>query len=624
MNKFRPGTISRVDPRDDGFIRTSNVTKFLASCSAQYVPFEDLFHRDDLIESTPESLARVARTVMSLVKVMETPAADRSKFLTGQSKTVGASETCSGPYGYGKSSRAASSVPNLSAAQLQRTASPTSKGRKRWTPPSPTLPTVRSVSPSELGSVTSNSSKTSPNANTKGGQVTPIRAKDISPPTLAPKSSSQTQSKTITTDGDPSSSLPQEFSWLDSTSVSIGEQSVLSSIVRQSVASSDITDTTRYSSLLDHRSNNDNKFGTIRTVTTEATSFTPSDIPSYTRTEASFVASSLSDEMVRKRGVRERKPSEAAMVDLSRVTEERPEDIPSHQGSKAGRTVGNGLGRDMSRYKPESPERLHLGKGKWPDDFLDVFQGPNRTQPIPIKPASPDREASSIRHSPISISPARKLAYIGASRRNDSLDSIPQIPLRPTHRARHSVEPVLIPKETILRRDVNPDGVVPVGPRIVLRRQSTKTGAQRTGTYLPRSNLDSLSNEEVEPLVPFPRTASGENSPVPSSDGAPRTDNFGNDRPRQLRGRFQSEIEGMSARRRARPNSYDDMPNKPRQMRFESMINLGVVTSNASASDLLSRDSIGSAVRRTLIVREEGKPPTHFVSCFASVTLCDT
>jgi hypothetical protein len=66
---------------------------------------------------------------------------------------------------------------------------------------------------------------------------------------------------------------------------------------------------------------------------------------------------------------------------------------------------------------------------------------------------------------------------------------------------------------------------------------------------------------------------------------------------------------------RARPSSYDELGNKPRRTRFESMVNLGVGSSNASASDLLSRDSLdGSAVRQALIVQEEGKPPTHFVS----------
>ena len=53
------------------------------------------------------------------------------------------------------------------------------------------------------------------------------------------------------------------------------------------------------------------------------------------------------------------------------------------------------------------------------------------------------------------------------------------------------------------------------------------------------------------------------------------------------------------------------------------MVNLGVVTSNASASDILTRDPYeGSAVRQTLIVKEDGKPPTQFVCipklCFSS------
>ena len=32
MNKLRPGSIARIDPREDGKLRTSNVTKFLDSC----------------------------------------------------------------------------------------------------------------------------------------------------------------------------------------------------------------------------------------------------------------------------------------------------------------------------------------------------------------------------------------------------------------------------------------------------------------------------------------------------------------------------------------------------------------------------------------------------------------
>jgi hypothetical protein len=48
------------------------------------------------------------------------------------------------------------------------------------------------------------------------------------------------------------------------------------------------------------------------------------------------------------------------------------------------------------------------------------------------------------------------------------------------------------------------------------------------------------------------------------------------------------------------------------------MMNLGVASGNTSASDLLTRDSFdGSLVRQNLTIREEGKPPTHFVSAKA-------
>jgi hypothetical protein len=83
MNRLRPGSIARIDPREDGKLRTSNVTKFLASCSANGLPPEDLFLRDDLIEGTSDCLARVAKTIITLVKWAETPVPTHSRFLRG-------------------------------------------------------------------------------------------------------------------------------------------------------------------------------------------------------------------------------------------------------------------------------------------------------------------------------------------------------------------------------------------------------------------------------------------------------------------------------------------------------------------------------------------------------------
>ena len=127
--------------------------------------------------------------------------------------------------------------------------------------------------------------------------------------------------------------------------------------------------------------------------------------------------------------------------------------------------------------------------------------------------------------------------------------------------------------------------------------------------------------------VPFPSgRASGEISSTPpqqvhfppdlkTSKGSGGSGS--EERPRLPRGRFQSEIDGASARRKPRPQSYDDAGAKPRRSRFESMVNLGVGSSTASASDLMPR-SEGSAVRQTLIVKEDGKPPTQFVSIIYS------
>jgi hypothetical protein len=73
MNKLRPGSIEWIDPREDGVLRTSNVTKFLEACFARELPTEDVFLHDDLINATTDALARVATTITTLVKWAEAP-----------------------------------------------------------------------------------------------------------------------------------------------------------------------------------------------------------------------------------------------------------------------------------------------------------------------------------------------------------------------------------------------------------------------------------------------------------------------------------------------------------------------------------------------------------------------
>jgi len=419
---------------------------------------------------------------------------------------------------------------------------------------------------------------------------------------------------------------------------------------RQSVASTapsdaDTTVTTAISSILDggrSSSGGGGMFGTIRTMTTDLTS----EAPSMSRTEGSFLA----EEMARKRSIEnglgngngnasgwDRKLS---VLDLSRVAEERETDESVSSKGHNGKDRARGRAAEKEKEKPAaSSPAVHLRKGKWPDDFMDVFQNSSQAQPIPSKHSSidylDDRD-SSRQSTPISISPPRKLAIVG-HRRSDGENSSGgaagpaisgsptsglQFPRRPTHRPRHTIDtPVLLPKESLLRREASPDGSTSSSARVMLRRHSTKpnlVGVGRPHGYgrTSSSNLDeapptptSDSASDRPAMVPFPRSASGEHgSPSPRSSG-------GEGMPR-LRGRFQSEVDGASSRRRARPSSYDELGAKPPRSRIESMVNLGVASSGAtSASDLLSRDSVdGSVVRMRLVVREDGKPPTHFVS----------
>ncbi|KAI0350710.1 Pkinase-domain-containing protein [Trametes cingulata] len=621
LNKLFPNTIARVDRREDGFVRTSNVTKFLAACSSIGLTSEKLFHRDDLIEATSESLARVAKTVIALSQLAEFPPPQQSKVIHGGSRP--------GMSPYGQNARAAASTPNLSMSQLQRSTSPVGpsspNGRRRWSPHQH-LPTVRSDSPNE----DSSDGKTVNNDDVFGSKPnTPVPSsvdRDEVPPIITPPPRSPLRARPVV----------ERVSIADSTRASVGDSLIGSlaesmevpAAMRQSQASSNMTDTTAFSSLLEPprspTSSNNNKFGTIRTVTTEATSLAPSESPSITRTEGSSLAPSFKEEARKRssdapqRPPRERRPSETAIVDLSRVVEESEDGLASTRGAKS----------KADKQEPErarsplrgNPIPIKLGKGKWPDDFigLDTYQAPKSSI------LDDDDSLSASVHTPLSVSPPRSKLVLASRSPNESVESLPQFSRRPTHRARHSVDtPGLLPKDALLRRDSSPDAGASPSRRVVLRRSSSKAAGNRNGVYIPRKE-GSASPDDSDAAVPFPRSVSGEHSTPPqggfafpsaSPDGS-KTDLSTaqpGERPRLPRGRFQSEIDAASSRRKPRPNSYDEYGAKPRRSRFESMVNLGVASSNASASDLMSRDSYdGSAVRQTLIVREDGKAPTQF------------
>jgi hypothetical protein len=590
MNKLRSSSVVKPDPRQDGIINTSNITKFLASCASFGLASEDLFQLDDLIESSSESLSRVAHTVVTLFRFVSLPTPDRSKILTGQNTRTGV---------YSGTSRAAASTPNLPSS------SPSSPVRKRWSPSG--LPTVVSDTPSESSSIDTSGREELDRGDVfdshASRHVKPIGI--MTPPPRSPLRSRPRRSEDQDLDGllstsfssSNSPSSPIRASVADST-ISNAATSIRDSVgdsYRVSVASTAITESTTYSSLLEPTrkrtasGSGNNKFGTIRTMTTDATS----EYPSFSRTEGSSIAASLNDELGQLRTTeyaspkRERRLSETA-PDLTRVVEE---------------VEDNGASTRGHRFRPsaraEKPPAIFLGKGKWPDDFIDATKG---SRPIPIPNAHPSEPSDSSSSTPpsssVTANPPRKLAIISAARRSENGEAAVPLPRRPSHRTRHSGDMTsssLLPKESVLGRDASPDGFS--GPKVILRRHSTKQG---TRTGFTRNNSREGNGESP---VPFP-----------VADGAPASPVFLEDanaeRPRLIRGRFKSEVDGESTRRKPRPSSYDDPGARPTRSRIESMVNLGVSTSNEKASDILSTDS--NVVRKTLIVREEGKLSTHY------------
>ncbi|KAG6854033.1 hypothetical protein C0991_011238 [Blastosporella zonata] len=610
MNKLRSASIVKPDARDDGVVRMSNITKFLAACSSYGLPEEDIFLHDDLIEATGESLARVARTIIALVKFVDAPVVEKSRIIHGQRKKLPPISIPSYQQ-EGTLSRASASTPNL--LHRSTSSSPTSPVKKRHSPSDISNDkTVRGASPAEIRNsqaVKATAEKQSHHPPVSPPPRSPLRAKS---------NKTQRNEETELTAWAKAAASPPRTSRTDSTRPSTGDASIAEPYdPRQSIASSAMTETTAttdISSILDfaRSSSSNNKYGTIRTITTDLTS----EAPSMTRTEGSAIA----EELTRKKSGdsatkyhRDRKSSEVPLVDLSRVIEEGDE---SASTSSRGNRKLKAAEHLKAIAKPEKAPALHLHKGKWPDDFMNAFQAHSPVRAITPKSPAPDQEGSPKR-TPISISPPRKLAVVSAAQRIESVDTLPQFPRRPTHRARQSVDaPILMPKETIFGRDSSPDGIAPGSSKVMLRRHSTKPGApglQKNGVHFLPQNRESRGSNSP---VPFPRTTSIEHSGSPSPVNSPSNVE---EKPHIPRGRFQSDINDSSSRRRARPDSHDELGVKPMRSRIESMVNLGADSANASASDLLLRDSVdGSMVRKTLILREEGKPATHFVSSHGS------
>ena len=512
------------------------------------------------------------------------------------------------PYGTARSKGASVSTPNLAIATTQWTNVPLSPSptKKRWALVSP-LPTVRSDSPDEAQSKVS-----------KASGLTPHPARDQRSLTSAQMEGSAIVSDSEEDDErffDASASMgprtpvsPQhpQASALDRPAASAAGLPTLAPSGRVSIASG-VTHTTAHSSLLatgrmsmpEERASN--TFGTMRTVTTVATTIPPSEVNSVSYPDSGR------DVLSRQRSLdgysggtrpllstQERRPSETVPVDLSRVVEESDE-------------VG-GLMRRESERKPvkSRPQPIQLKKGKWPEDFLDLMNAPSPTRPIPIKRATMDDVSPLPSSSPRKVSPLSNVLHTAAGGSSESLSQL--APRRPSTRPRHSLDaPSGLAREIGFGRESSPgpDGILSTS-RLVPRRASTKVNpANRNGMYVPRSGSASPSPDGLA-RVPFPRSVSGDHT----GPGPVDTSFIGNPN-RISRGRFNSEVES-GTRRKPRPSSFDELGAKPSRSRIESMISLGAVSSNFSASDL--RSSVdGSFVRKTLIVKEDGKSATHYV-----------
>ncbi|EJD47951.1 hypothetical protein AURDEDRAFT_102129, partial [Auricularia subglabra TFB-10046 SS5] len=674
INKFQPGMIARADAHEDGFVKTSNVTKFLSAATSFGVPPAELFGRDDLLEGSAETLAHVAQTIVSLCKLAEQPRqqrVSRSPYMgtagSASQPSLPASASLSTP---NLVSRRPSSPPNVVAGK-PTAASPSAAQKKRWTPPSPALPTVRSASPVERSAratpTTTSRSKTE--SASRGASTTPEppRREAASPP---PSSSISTPTAAaVAFPSSPPQRPPRQ-----------GLISNASS--RASIASTLATATT--GDVMSRSS----KFGTIRTMNTEvteATSLHPSDgRSSLTKSEASHAISAaegVETSPVRtrpqlggkfqfpERSSSESMPGGSSMLDLGRVPE-----VDEEAGTRRKAPPPLQLNRQESSSPTrtastsEKPRLIPLGKGKWPDDFIGLGH-PSSPMRIPSRSEKRDSLGSPTTAVPISITPPHRKISIKSSALSESpKDPSPlagaERPFgarRPSHRSRHSVDTAgLLPKDSplvqaalarerspsITRDRLESNSTPPPG---ILRRQSTRSSPR--GSYVPKSpdydrgerspywvpssdNPMSGANASTPTLangrgVPFPKAkvsidTNGTNgdsvdiSSRPSTTETLHADDFdvshqpSASRPGYQRGRHQSEMD--ATRRKARPISYDDGGSRPGRSRFESMINLGVTSASSSTNDLTRRDSMmsNSGLKPTIIVREEGKPPMHY------------
>lgn len=611
VNKLRPGRILRVAPQSQ-----SSVTKFIAAAAEFGLSADELCEKEDFKALLMENLAHIARTVVAVAHAAENP--PPRKFVSGATP----SSSSSGSIYY-------SGASSMSTPNLLRSSSPPNAGikkQRRFSPPGPMLPTLRSASPAE-------------DADAAGkGDDNPVVIVVDEEDVFGLKAYNTTTTSTTDLPSSPHSRANPRVSMTS----------------RTSMASSDAT--TAYSSLLDPRSST--RYGTVRTMMTEATSLSATtDRPSLTPTEASSAKAVLQGEYdtapapggppsvnasrrskpsspVDGESPRRRHPERRTSDDLARVAEETDEG--------GGTVPRNGVGLPPSSSpSAEQQVKIKVGKGKWPDDFMEVFKFPPPTPPkykklAPIKIPPPDGGGDGAEE---------------VSLDSPTLGSWQEEPVAGSSSKMGSGRPIRVRRTSELdRNELAPPPITPTSAGVRPRRRSTRMSSDvlspkerepsplpSSGELSPRLRVSSTKNYGPrtksedrlarEGPVPFPKSVPGgdlSSSAAQRSSGSEdtvkeeaeaenvsglATSKLGPPLSPNARARFEKE----------RRSSFGDqqlraaVPPLANRRRHESMMDMGASTSKGDGGGLIGGMD-GSAVRKTLVVKEEGKPSVHYVS----------
>ena len=733
MNKLNPTSplpIPRVDPREDGISKTSNVLKFreaakvyIAKSGNADVKDVPMFLAEDLSEGSIDSVSRVSKVVTALAAEgsgsTREKEKDRERWIRG-----GGGRTSSDLERSSMNDRLQSPTPTSPDRGSPEFSSDSQGSGSKFAIPIPSLPSAPPpppISPHRRPSIRTTERRAS------GGQVRlSSSSSPDSPPPVTPRSALR------------------------------NAPSFASASNRASVASSAQT---HHTDLFDPPSNvrhssHSNRFGTMRTLNTAVTDATSirggdsnngswgredaqlalglaeqldarSSSPRKTSYDLKPVPSGLGIALASHPPVtpldprpprRDRRSSEIA-ADLARVTEETFTDMEGSIRLRERSITG------VRSPSDRSPNGLKLSKGQWPDDLQKLsgrrpsMQGTR--QPLVSSPltdevfaATSDEGSSSERRKKarailaaqdaakdvtprgkdndktprpkISHSSSSPLTIVTAAPDDptplqdkdvrSALSSSPHgLPYRrPSHKAGSQSLDVLLPRSGSHRRpSVERTKQLPSpherdssggsndsapledsGTRRPLRRPSlkTSTSAPRTAVYIPKRNgtgPEELGrSSSLSAHVPFPRKSSGE-QPTPLSPRAdfvqasestirdsimmppppvPAKDPISPTRP-TLRGRYQSELETPSMARRGSSNNANSMARRGSagageqaishfRSRIESMHNMS--NGMGSSTNLTRVSSIasggGSQMRKSVVVKEPGKAPMHYVS----------